>query len=284
MFKKIVLCKKHSHINPTFVRFARLFIGCILAIVGTVAIATEIDHSYKQYDALLNKHVNWLPNGKASVVNYQALQQDRDTLKTILNNWSALTQAEFDALNKKDQMAFLINAYNGFTLELILTEYPNLDSIKDLGSLFSSPWKKEFFTLLGKKRHLDWIEHEMLRPNYSDPRIHAAVNCASIGCPALNKRAFVGHKLDQQLEQGMQRFLADNSRNRVENSELKVSKIFDWFTEDFEKGFRGTNTLKGFLALYAEQLSSNPEVQAQIKGKKLNVSYLDYDWGLNVLN
>lgn len=121
-------------------------------------------------------------------------------------------------------MAFLINAYNAYTVEWILTRYPNLKSIKDLGSFLQSPWQKKFFSLLGEERHLDWIEHEQLPPLYSDPRVHAAVNCASIGRPALRNEAFTATRLEAQLEDGMQRFLADRTRNRVKGGQLD----YDW--------------------------------------------------------
>ena len=117
-------------------------------------------------------------------------------------------------------MALLINAYNAYTVELIPTRYPNLKSIKDLGSFLQSPWQKKFFSLRDQERHLDWIEHEQLPPPCSDPRVHAAVNCASIGCPALRNEAFTAARLEAQLEDGMQRFLADRTRNRVKDGQL----------------------------------------------------------------
>ena len=124
---------------------------------------------------------------------------------------SAVPPAEFERWSREQQMAFLVNAYNAFTVELILTRWPDLKSIKDLGSLLQSPWKKKFFVLLGEERHLDWIEHEQLRPRYQDPRVHAAVNCASIGCPALRPEAFVAPRLDAQFDDGMQRFMSDRT-------------------------------------------------------------------------
>lgn len=262
---------------------ARTIATLSLVSMSHLAFSQPIDHNYAQYNELLNSHVRWLPGKKASQVDYAALAKEEQKLDAVLNKWSALTQSEFDALNTKQQMAFLINAYNGFTLKLILTEYPNLESIKDLGGLFSSPWKKEFFNLLGEKRTLDWIEHEQLRPVYKDPRIHAAVNCASIGCPALLDEAFTADKLDQQLEIGIKRFLSDASRNRVENGKLQISMIFKWFSEDFEQGYKGSQSVQDFLALYATDLSRDNQTQMLIKNKKLPVSYLDYDWKLNGL-
>ncbi len=130
---------------------------------GTSAGAEAFDHAYSQWGALLQKHVRWLPDNKQSRVAYAGMAADRDALKGALNGFSALTPAGFAGFSRTQQMAFLINAYNAFTIELILTEYPKLASIKDIGSIVRSPWKKSFYMLLGEQRNLDWIEHEQLR-------------------------------------------------------------------------------------------------------------------------
>lgn len=249
--------------------------------LGSQSFAANLDHNYAAWNSLLAKHVSWLPGNKQTVVNYTGFQKDRDSLKQVLAEWSAVSQTEFNSFNKNQQMAFLINAYNGFTVELILTQYPGIKSIKDIGSLFSSPWKQEFFTLLGQKRHLDWIEHEQLRPNYKEPRIHAAVNCASIGCPALRNEAFTATKLNAQLDDGMRRFLSDPSRNRVKNGELQVSPIFKWFAEDFEKGHLGFKEVKDVFAKWAKDMSNSPEIVDKIASKSLPIAYTEYDWSLN---
>ena len=200
-----------------------------------------------------------------------------------LDQLSEVPRATFDSWTKAERLAFLINAYNAFTIELILTEYPELDSIKDLGSLFQSPWKKEFFTLLGQPRHLDYIEHEVIRVEYQEPLIHFGVNCASIGCPALRDEAFTADKLDQQLQDGLQRFLSDRSRNRYNtaNGTLEVSKIFDWFGEDFEQGHRGYNTLSDVFAPHAALLADDPQVQEKIRRGQVPITFISYDWSLN---
>ena len=122
--------------------------------------AEALDHAYVQWGALLKKHVRWLPDNKQSRVAYAGMAADRDALKGVLNSFSAVTPAGFAGFSRSQQMAFLINAYNAFTIDLVLTEYPNLKSIKDIGSIVRSPWKKPFYTLLGEQRNLDWIEHE----------------------------------------------------------------------------------------------------------------------------
>ena len=190
---------------------------------------------------------------------------------------SAVTPAAFGAFTRPQQMAFLINAYNAFTIELVLTEYPKLKSIKDV-TVFGSPWKKPFFTLLGEQRHLDWIEHEQLRPKYNEPRIHTAIVCASIGCPALRSEAFTSDKLEEQLEDGMRRFLGDATRNRAALDKLEVSSIFKWFREDFEKGHQGFQQVEDVFARYAPLLSGDaggagaaegPQAQAAVPRLRL---------------
>ena len=242
-----------------------------------------IDASYAAWDALLKKHVKWLPDNKQSRVNYKGFQADRAELKKVLDGMSAVPKADFDKWPREQQMAFLINAYNAFTVELILTKYPDLKSIKDLGSFVSQPWKKKFFTLLGEERNLDWIEHEQLRPKYADPRVHVAVNCASIGCPALPPEAFTPARLDAQMEEGMARFLGDRTRNRYADGKLEVSQIFKWFKEDFEKGNKGFSKVEDVFAKYADQLASAPADRDKIRAKNVAVTQLDYDWSLNDL-
>ena len=243
--------------------------------------ATPLDHGYAAWDALLKKHVRWLPDNKQSRVDYKGFQADRAGFKKVLAEWSSVTTADFAGFSREQQMAFLINAYNGFTVELILTKYPDLKSIKDLGSLVQSAWKKKFFRLLDEERYLDWIEHEQLRPKYADPRVHAAVNCASIGCPALRPEAFTAAKLEAQLDDGMGRFMADRTRNRYANGKAEISSIFKWFKEDFEKGHKGLKKIDDLLARYADQLADAPADRDKLKAGGVAISHLDYDWSLN---
>ncbi len=260
----------------------KALLSIVLLLLSASAWA-QWDHGHAAWDGLLKKHVRWLPDQKQSRVDYDGLKADRAALKQVLAAMSAVTRAEFDRWSREQQMAFLVNAYNAFTVELILTRWPDLKSIKDLGSLLQSPWKKKFFVLLGEERHLDWIEHEQLRPRYQDPRVHAAVNCASIGCPALRNEAFVATRLDAQLEDGMQRFMSDRTRNRVAGGRLEVSLIFKWFREDFEQGWLGYRQLNDVFARHATQLTDRPEEQRSLRERALAPGFLDYDWSLNAL-
>lgn len=258
---------------------------CLIAVLALplVAAAQSFDHSHAAWTALLKKHLLVLRGGQASQVRYAGFAADRAALKGYLDSLSAVSEAAFNGWSKAQQAAFLINAYNAFTVELILTKYPDLKSIKDLGGLLSTPWKPKWIPLLGGKVSLDDIEHEMLRQRgrYDDPRVHFAVNCASIGCPALREEAFVAERLDAQLDEQAQRFLGDRSRNRFRNGRLEVSRIFDWFGEDWRLGHRGITSLPMYLARYADQLADAPADRARIRAQQAEIGFLDYDWSLN---
>lgn len=268
-------------------QFAILLIAVYaLFTLATASFAQSFDHNYVAWDTQLKKNVKWLPDNKQSRVNYKGFAADHAELTKTLEGFSSVTQPQFAAFSKEQQMAFLINAYNAFTIELILTKYPDVKSIKDLGTTFASPWKKKFFKLLGDEQSLDWIEHQKLRPNiagggYRDPRIHVGIVCASIGCPALPPEAFTAAKLDSQLEAGMQRFVSDKTRNRYADGKLQVSSIFKWFKEDFEKGYKGFSKVEDVFAKYADTLGTDAAAITEIRAKTIPISHLDYDWSLN---
>ena len=193
--------------------------------------ATAFDHEHKDLTTLLGKVVSYSGVGGAeSKVDYKKLQKEPLLLNKYIKEMSQVSKKQFDSFSKTEQQAFLMNAYNAFTLKLVVDHYP-VKSIKKIGGLFSSPWKMKFIRLLGKEMTLDEIEHETLRKNYNEPRVHFAVNCASIGCPRLRNEAFVASRLDAQLEEQTKIFMRDTSRNKIDlkNKKLKISKIFDWF-------------------------------------------------------
>lgn len=260
----------------------------LLLIWLTTTSALAFDNQHAAFNSLLQKHASWDAAGVASKVDYAGFQQDALLLKSYLDELTAVSQREFDSWSKPTRLAFLINAYNAFTIQLILSGYPDIDSIKDFGSFFSSPWSKKFFSLLGERRSLDNIEHDMIRvPGaYDDPRIHSSVVCASIGCPGIRDEAFTAGRLEQQLEDSLRRFLSDRSRNRYnpENGVLEVSKIFNWYGDDFTGGFRGHNSLTSFFTDYSDLLASDPSDRAKILGQRVKIDFLDYDWALNKAN
>lgn len=260
----------------------RIFLAlCLLASLTAQAQTQGFDSA--AWDALLKKHVQLLRGGQATEVDYDGFKVERVSLQTVLDNTAKVTRPEFDRWSNPAQLAFLINAYNAWTVEAVLTGYPGIKSIKDVGSFIQSPWKKRFIPLLGETRSLDDIEHGLISGSgrYNDPRIHFAVNCASIGCPALRKEAYVADRLNAQLEESTQMFLSDRTRNRLASEVLKVSSIFKWYRSDFEKGWRGANTLAQFLALYREALALNADVASGLAAGQLDIEFLDYDWRLN---
>jgi hypothetical protein len=243
------------------------------------------DHAHSAWTALLRRHVRPVRGGQATQVAYAGFAADRAALKAYLDGLSAVTPSAFEGWSRAERQAFLINAYNAFTVELILTKYPDLKSIKDLGSLIASPWKPRWIPLLGGRVSLDDIEHAMLRKrgDYDDPRVHFAVNCASVGCPALREEAFVAARLDAQSDEQTLRFMSDRTRNRynAQRGRLELSKIFDWYGDDFRTGHRGIASLPAFAARYADQLADARADRERIRAGAVDIAFIDYDWSLN---
>jgi hypothetical protein len=251
-------------------------------LASAPSMAQAFDHDHAAFSRLLQRHVAWNAAGTATSVDYAGLQKERTLLQAYLRELATVRETDFRRWSTAQRQAFLIDAYNAATLELVLQRYPNLRSIKELGSLLQSPWKRRFVTLLGRQRSLDEIEHQLLRgtADYRDPRIHFAVNCASIGCPALRPEAYRADRLDAQLSDQTRRFMSDRSRNRFDAGKpvLEVSKIFDWYAADFERHAGG---VPAFLASHAQSLGLSPAMAIRLRQGRLPLRYLDYDWKLN---
>lgn len=243
------------------VLFAGVACFFITSLVTGSKAAQEMDN--RIYAGLLGKYV------KNGLVDYQGFKNKEAKLDQYLK---VLEGADTKALPRDEQFAFYINAYNAWTIKLILTGYPGVKSIKDLGVFFSSPWKKKLCRIDGEVISLDQIEHGILRPRFKDPRVHFAINCAARSCPPLRSNPYQGAILDQQLDEMASAFINDPSRNRLERTILYVSKIFDWFEEDFNED------VVGFILKYA-----NGGLKKGLESNKGDVviKYLDYDWSLN---
>lgn len=259
---------------------SRILLITASLILPRIALA-DFDHS--DWDALLRKHVRVLEGGSVTQVDYAGMARDVSALGSYLDALAAVSRLTFDNWSRDDQLAFLINAYNAATVDLILTEYPAIDSIRDLGSILRSPWSRRIVSLFGGMLSLDEIEHDMIRGwnIYNEPRIHFAVNCAAIGCPPLRAEAYAGATLSRQLDDNTRLFFADRERNYLEGNRLYVSKIFDWYAEDFDRGWQGINSIAEFLALYSDALGLSPEQQAALQREAIGIRFLRYDWGLN---
>ena len=257
-------------------RIAALAILCVLFCVRPVQ---AFDHTHAEWTALLARHVSLLDERRASRLSYAGMARDRTRLRAYLDALSAVTEAEFAAWPRARRLAFLLNAYNAFTVEKVLTRHPGLRSIRDFGRVFGNPWKDRFFRLLGRPESLDGIEHGLIRAPgaYDEPRIHFAANCASIGCPMLREEAYLAERLDAQLEDQVRRFLSDRSRNRVSGGVLEISRIFDWYGDDFA----AAGGVQAWLATRAGWLSGIEAERAALRAGRLKIAYLPYDWALN---
>lgn len=241
--------------------FLKASVFSLLLILSQQVWANEVDNSI--YAELLKKHV------KDGLVDYAGLKREEGKLDAYLK---LLEQTDAGSLDEEEQFAFYINAYNAWTIKLILTTYPGVKSIKELRGLFQSPWKKKMVALKEGLMSLDNLEHEIMRPRFKDPRVHFAVNCASKGCPPLRSEPYCGELLNRQLDEMTIAFINDPRRGRLEGDTLHVSSIFKWYEEDFKDG------VAAFFRWYAKgELKKGLETL----GDSVKIRYLDYDWSLN---
>jgi Protein of unknown function, DUF547 len=220
--------------------------------------------THEQWDSLLRKHV-----AEDGFVRYKDFLKDSAQLNAYLKHLESAHPND-KYWSRNEQMAYWINAYNAYTVQLILRHYP-LESIKDIkrGVAFvNTVWDIKFIKIQGYTYDLNNIEHNILRPVYKDARIHAAVNCASFSCPKLLNEAFSAERLDEQLNTSMRFFVNDPLRNRISTDKAELSEIFKWFKGDFE---RDAGSLRAFLNRFAAVPLSD----------KTDISHIDYDWRLN---
>lgn len=218
---------------------------------------------YGIYADLLAKYV------QNKRVDYAGFKQEQEHFEQFLE---LMAQAKPEQMSHQDQFAYYINLYNAWTIRVVLRKYPNLDTIRDVGSLFTKPWQIKCVRIGEQIFTLDQIEHEILRPRFQDPRVHFAINNAAISCPPLRNEPYRGETLDAQLEDATISFVNDPERNYIKGKYLHVSKIFTWYKEDFT-GRVVPFFLKYTIGKFHSDLEKNP--------KRINVTYLPYDWGLN---
>lgn len=243
----------------------------------------QFDHRYRAYGAILDRH---LFDGR---VDYQALQRDRAALDAVVDDLGRVTRRDLDSWTEPRQIAYWINAYNVFTLQAIVDHYP-IDA-----SWFSWPpwnsirqidgvWDERRWTAAGAEMTLDEIEHETLRTRYREPRIHFAVNCASVSCPPLRPEPYVGDRLERQLILATRDFLASDLGLQVSGNTLRVSKIFDWYGEDFVEQYGHLvdgpspkdRAILGVIAIYGPT-----EASQLAQSGRARLRFLRYDWSLN---
>ena len=221
--------------------------------------------SHDGFDKLLNKNVT-----AEGLVDYKGFIRDSALFNQYLDLLSKNHPNE-KKWSREEQLAYWINAYNAFTIKLIMNYYP-VKSIKDIKKgvpLVSDTWTIDFITIEGKKYNLNNIEHGIVRPQFNDPRVHFALNCASMGCPPLLNAAYTAKKVNEQLDSQAKRFINDGTHNKIISAQkANVSKLFTWFSGDFKKA---APSVIAFINKYANtQLSPSAELD-----------YMDYDWKLN---
>ena len=231
----------------------------IAVLLGSM-LHLQAQPSHAGFDALLKKHVSASGN-----VDYKGFMTDKAKLNTYLNQLSK--EYPSTKWTENERMVFWINAYNAYTIKAIIDNYPlkSITEIKPAGA--ESVWKLKNIVIGGKKVSLDAIENEILRVEFNEPRIHFAINCASISCPPLRNEAFTASKLEAQLTEQTRKFFKDKLRNKLSPSKAELSQIFNWFNVDFTK--------KGSLIDFVNRYS---DVKLN---KNATITYLEYNWNLN---
>ena len=234
--------------------------------------------SYQAYKKILKTYVD-----DRGLVDYVGLQANRSELDRFNESLGTLSPETYQSWSQSEQIAFLSNAYNAFTLQSIIDQEPIKDSIRDI----SGVWKKRQFLLAGSQKTLDNIEHDTLRKDFNEPRIHVALVCAAISCPPLRNEPYTAEKLDAQLNEQTMKFAASPHGLKIDREENKVylSSIFKWYGKDFiktygnEDKFPGNDQQRAVLNYFSPELS--PENRQFIESNDYKVKYLDYDWSLN---
>jgi len=230
------------------------------------------DHDHAAWTSLLLRFV------RDGQVDYAGLKRsgERD-LAEYLQSLGAVCSRHYEQWSREEKLAFWINTYNAATVRLILDNYP-IDSIRRIGFLPGAAFRLSFVSVPAVRSSalsLNDIEHEILRKQFDEPRIHFAIVCASKSCPRLRSEAYRARDLDRQLEEAARGFARDITKNRFDAGShvLYLSSIFQWFHEDFEKA---AGSLPAFFARFAD-----PTTATEIRSGHIEVEFLDYDWSLN---
>ncbi|MEL6157682.1 MAG: DUF547 domain-containing protein [Cyanobacteria bacterium J06554_11] len=253
--------------------------GSAVAQESTAAAAAQ--PNTPAFASVLSRYVD-----DKGLVDYAALQTDRQQLDAYNASLAIIESETYESWSDADKIAVLINAYNSLTLKSIIDESPIKSSIKDIPGV----WRFKRHNILQSAQTLNNIEHDILRADFNEPRIHAALVCAAISCPYLRQEPFTGENLDAQLDDQVRIFLSRPEVLEIdkENNEVKLSAIFDWFGEDWvpsfapTEGFAGNNDEKAvlnFISGYLDEADS-----AYLKAGGYRVRYSDYDWSLNTQN
>lgn len=266
-------------------------IWLLLVLPGILSADQPTDTlSYESYNQTLQTFVDDM-----GMVNYKGLKKKPDTLNRFVRTLSKTQQTDYDQWPESDKIAFWINAYNGLTLKVVIDHYPIQSSwlrsrFYPKNSIRQIPgvWDEISFDVMGRDLTLEHIEHKILRAKFNEPRIHAALVCAAMGCPPLRNEPYTGQKLDEQLNRQMQLFLAHRAKFKINREKGKVylSPIFEWFAEDFvsenapSKNIGQLDTQESAVIRAIASHLEDPFKQFLISGQ-YKLKYLEYDWSLN---
>jgi len=251
---------------------------------GAHASRQSSDHDYRAYATLLSRHV------QGNRVDYRGLVADRRALTAVAQGFSGVDAVTERAWSRDERLAFWINAYNLFTLQAIVDHYPirarwfslaPRNSIRQIAGV----WDRLTWRVAGRQVTLDDIEHRIIRPEFQEPRIHFAVNCASVGCPPLRSEPYLAATLGAQLDANARSYLASPQGLRIDDGRLVVSSILKWYGGDFVGRFGG-NPASGRSAtdtaiLRVVEAFGPPQAAALARGAAVQVRFLEYDWSLN---
>ncbi len=219
--------------------------------------------THELWNTLVKTHVS-----EAGIVDYEGFISDKAKLQNYLD---LLSSAHPNKTNwsREERLAYWLNAYNAFTVKLIVDKYPvaSIKNVKRGIPFVNTVWDIKFIKIEGTKYDLNNIEHGIIRPEFEDPRIHFAANCAAISCPRLRNEAYTADKLDKQLDEQARYFLSNKGKNLITSEEVKLSKILKWYSGDF-KAYGG---VRKFINDYGPQPVSDA----------IDLEYLDYLWPLN---
>ncbi|MGD1854720.1 MAG: DUF547 domain-containing protein [Leptolyngbyaceae cyanobacterium] len=275
---------KRKYLSALFLAGSIGLVGCSTGAntadtsSAPVDIASAQGIDYTIYDEVLSTYVD-----EAGWVNYTDLQQSRQPLDTFNDGIAAVDDATLSGWSEEEQIAYWINAYNSLTLKSIIDQTPIKPSIKDITGV----WRLRKHPINRAEKTLNEIEHDVLRVDFDEPRLHAAIVCAAISCPPLRNEAFTGEELDTQLDEQVMQWLArpDGLKIDKEAGEVKVSKIFSWFGVDWipsygvDSGFTGSEEERAVLNFISNYVSE--EDRAYLEAGDYQISYFDYDWALN---
>ena len=243
-----------------------------------IQLAENQSFNYQDYAKVLQTYVD-----DRGLVDYSGLQANREQLDRFNQSLGEVSSEVYKSWNEAAQIAFLSNAYNAFTLQSIIDQEPLKDSIRDIRGV----WNRRKFNLAGSEKTLDNIEHDILRKEFNEPRIHVALVCAAISCPPLRNEPYIAEQLDTQLNDQTIKFANSIHGFKLDRQDEKVylSSIFKWYGKDFiesydiDEKFNGNDQQRAVLNYFSPHLE--PQDRQFLEQNDYKVKYLDYDWSLN---